>query len=146
MQSLFDKYGGFATFNKLTRLFYQKLLDSPQVAHYFSGVDIPTLAEHQTNFLATALGGPTIYQGTDLKTAHTGLMITSEDFTEVAELLEECLEELDVEPADIKTIIAIWEKHPNRRSLLFRKVSTTKWKEWIWPIQPHFEIRPVIED
>ncbi|NQZ05835.1 MAG: group 1 truncated hemoglobin [Algicola sp.] len=107
MQSLFDKYGGFATFNQLTRLFYQKLLDSPQVAHYFSGVDIPTLAEHQTNFLATALGGPTIYQGADLKTAHAGLMITNEDFTEVAELLEECLEELGVEPPDINTIINI---------------------------------------
>lgn len=107
MQSLFDKYGGFATLNQLTRLFYQKLLDSPQVAHYFSGIDIPTLAEHQTNFLATALGGPAVYTGTELKTAHVGLMITNEDFNEVAELLEECLEELDVEPADIKSIIAI---------------------------------------
>jgi hypothetical protein len=34
-------------------------------------------------------------------------MITDEDFTEVAELLEECLEELGVETPDIKTIIAI---------------------------------------
>jgi truncated hemoglobin YjbI len=66
MQSLFAKYGGFDTFNQLTRLFYQKILDSPQVAHYFSGVDIPTLAEHQTNFLATALSRPTLHKSTDL--------------------------------------------------------------------------------
>ncbi|MFT4927815.1 MAG: hemoglobin [Phenylobacterium sp.] len=107
METLFDKYGGFPTFHQLTRIFYQKLLDSPQVAHYFTNIDINALTKHQTNFLATALGGPSLYEGRDLTAAHQGLSINQQDFDEVVYSLEETLEELDVEEQDIKTILAI---------------------------------------
>ncbi|MFT5397021.1 MAG: hemoglobin [Gammaproteobacteria bacterium] len=107
MTTLFDKYGGIATFHQLTRIFYQKLLDSPQVAHYFDHIDVKALTDHQTNFLAAALGGPSIYTGRDLTTAHQGLSINQEDFDDVLYSLEEALEELNVEAEDIQTILAI---------------------------------------
>ena len=105
MATLFDKYGGLTTFHKITAMFYQKLLDSPQVSHFFIGIDIKLLTEHQVNFLASALGGPNIYEGRDIKKAHSHLKISQAHFDEVIMVLEETLEEEGVEPKDITTIV-----------------------------------------
>jgi hemoglobin len=105
MTTIFDKYGGISTFNRLTAIFYQKLLDSPQVSHYFEGINMKLLAEHQSNFLASAMGGPNIYEGRDIKAAHANLNITNEDFAEVILVLEETLEQMNVDSDDIITIV-----------------------------------------
>ena len=114
MSSLFEKYGGFATFSQLTKLFYRKLLDSPQVAHFFSHTDIALLTEHQTHFLVSALGGPKPDHQVDLKEAHHSLAIGNEDFNEVIELLEESLEEMSVEPDDIITILTLIQSYKDK--------------------------------
>jgi len=105
--TLFDKYGGFDTFSTIVSNFYKKILDSEQVEHYFRDIDLDRLMSHQTNFLAKALGGPDKYAGKDLALAHANMNISSEDFNEVAELLEEALEESGVKEEDIATILAV---------------------------------------
>jgi len=105
--TLFNKYGGFETFSKITSNFYKKVLDSPQVEHYFRDIDMDRLISHQTNFLAKALGGPDKFAGRDLALAHANMNISSEDFDEVVELLEEALEEAAVEDVDIVTILSV---------------------------------------
>ncbi len=111
METLFDKYAGYATFSKIITLFYRNLLDSPRVSHYFTNIDLDRLIEHQTNFLAQALGGPPMYNGKDLRIAHTGLGITGAEFNEVVSILEKTLKEMKVERADIITILAIVKEH-----------------------------------
>ena len=103
--TLYDKYGGFETFSAVVCNFYQKILDSDELAHYFENVNMEKLMSHQTNFITTALGGPERSSGIDLRKAHAPYKITIPHFMEVAELLEESLEEADVEPDDIATII-----------------------------------------
>ncbi|MEE8058896.1 MAG: group 1 truncated hemoglobin [Pseudomonadales bacterium] len=107
IETLFDKYGGFTTFSALVTNFYQKVLDSDQLAPYFEGVDMDSLMTHQTNFLAKALGGPDKYDGRDLVKAHARFNISLLNFQEVVELLEESLEEGGVESEDINTIISL---------------------------------------
>ena len=107
MNTLFEKYGGFATFSQLTSLFYQKILDTPDVAHFFEDIDIEKLIEHQTQFLVSALGGPPLQRNVDMKKAHHGLGIAEKDFIMVAEILEDSLVEMGVEAGDIETILSI---------------------------------------
>jgi len=104
--TLFNKYGGFETFSTIVSNFYKKVLDSEQIEHYFRDIDINRLISHQTNFLAKALGGPDKYEGKDLALAHSKMNISTEDFDEVVELLEEALEEAGVAAEDIVTILA----------------------------------------
>jgi len=104
--TLFSKYGGFETFSTIVSNFYKKVLDSEQIEHYFRDIDINRLISHQTNFLAKALGGPDKYEGKDLALAHAKMNISTEDFDEVVELLEEALEEAGVAAEDIVTILA----------------------------------------
>ncbi len=105
--TLFNKYGGIETFSSVVSNFYRKILDSEDLASFFTGVDIEALMNHQTNFIAKALGGPDEYAGRDLAVAHANMGITDENFTEVAELLAEALEEAGVESDDVATIVGV---------------------------------------
>ena len=107
MTTLYDKYGGFATVNKLVQTFYGKVAESEDLAPYFEGVDVQNLMDHQTKFFSEILGGPVNYTGRQLKSVHARIAITEEAFSEVADLLEETLEDMDVEEDDIETIMEI---------------------------------------
>ena len=107
MTTLYDKYGGFATVNKLVQTFYGKVAESEDLAPYFEGVDVQNLMDHQTKFFSEILGGPVNYTGRQLKSVHAKIAITEESFSEAADLLEETLEDLDVEEDDIETIMEI---------------------------------------
>lgn len=107
-ETLFDKYGGFSTFQNITRLFYRKLLDSSMLRHLFIDVDMERLIDHQARFLSRCLGGPKDkFQLVDLVKAHQHLQINNEMFKEVTELLEESLEDANVEADDIVTVMAL---------------------------------------
>jgi len=107
MTTLYDKYGGFSTVNKLVQSFYKKVGESEDLAPYFAGIDLQRLMDHQNKFFSEILGGPVEYTGAHLKDIHARLNITEDAFSEVAELLEETLEDMGVESADIKTIMEI---------------------------------------
>ena len=107
MTNLYDKYGGFATVSKLVQAFYGKVAESEELAPYFEGVDVQKLMDHQTKFFSSILGGPVEYTGGELKSVHAAMAITEEAFSEVADLLEETLEDMDVEEDDIETIMEI---------------------------------------
>lgn len=105
--SLFHKYGGFTSVGSIVLSFYEKVLDTDELQHYFDGIDMERLVRHQTDFLCMVLGGPASYSGRDLRSAHERLRIIEEDFYTVADLLEETLEEAGVEDDDIQTILEI---------------------------------------
>lgn len=109
MESLYEKYGGFATISAIVHDFYERVLDSEPLARFFVGVDMERLVEHQTAFFCKILSGPDNYTGRSLRGAHRGLGIDDQAFDEVATILGECLEDAGVEAADIATIGSVLE-------------------------------------
>lgn len=107
MTTLYDKYRGFATVNKLVQAFYSKVAESENLASYFEDIDMQKLMDHQTKFFSGILGGPVEYTGRQLKGVHARMGITEEAFSEIAELLEEALEDMNIEDADVETIMEI---------------------------------------
>jgi hemoglobin len=107
MTTLYEKYGGFATVNKLVQAFYRKIAESENLAPYFEGVDTQKLMDHQTKFFSDILGGPVKYTGPLLKVVHSKMGITDDAFSEVAELLAEVLEDMSIEGADVEIIMEI---------------------------------------
>jgi hemoglobin len=100
----FERCGGFATVRKVVSAFYDKVLDSPSLRRYFDGVDMRSLIDHQTKFIASVMGGPASYDDEQLRRAHARFAITKTDFLEVAALLREALEENGVDPADVEHV------------------------------------------
>ena len=102
-QSLYEKYG-FEVISDVVHDFYGRVLKSKIAAPYFEGYNVPRIIHHQTQFLCSLLGGPNQYEGRDLATAHAALQITEEVFGEVADLLDETLEDHGV-PDDERALI-----------------------------------------
>lgn len=106
-ESLYEKYGGFETVSKIVHAFYEEVLDSDVIGHRFADTDMKRQINHQTMFLCQVLGGPDNYKGRSLADSHYHLDISEAEFTEVATLLEECLEDAGMESGDVATVIGI---------------------------------------
>ena len=104
-QSLFQKYGGFASVSRVVLTFYDKALDSDQIGGFFEDVDMKRLVDHQTKFISSLLGGPASFANDRLEQLHSRFEISDLDMDEMAKLLAESLEEHGFEPADREAVI-----------------------------------------
>jgi hemoglobin len=106
-QTLFEKYGGFAAVSRIVHDFYDRIRESKSLARYFEHVEMSHLIRHQIAFLCKVMGGPDNYEGRALEKAHARLDISPEAFAEVAQLLQESVQDAGVEPADVATIMGV---------------------------------------
>jgi len=75
-QSIFLRYGGFASVSKVVSAFYDKAIESPLLSPYFENIDMPRLIDHQTKFFSSLMGGPASFSNARL----TCLRQASSDF------------------------------------------------------------------
>ena len=105
MASMFEKYGGFASVSRIVSTFYDRILESPQLAGYFENVDMRNLIDHQTKFIAQVMGGPASYTNEQLQRVHAAHRIDQAAFEEMALVLQETLEDHDLAPEDVRAIM-----------------------------------------
>ncbi|MGI5237799.1 group I truncated hemoglobin [Dactylosporangium sp. CA-139066] len=105
--SIYDSIGGAGAVQAAVELFYTRVLADPRLEHFFAGVDLQRLKSHQRAFIAAALGGPQLFDGRDMATAHAGLNITGDDFDAVVGHLAGTLAELGVPAEEIGRIAAV---------------------------------------
>lgn len=72
--SLFERLGGEAGIDAAVDLFYERVLGDGRLKPFFSGVDMAHQLKSMKAFLTTAFGGPAIYRGPDLRSAHQRLV------------------------------------------------------------------------
>lgn len=97
--SLYDEIGGLPAVAAAVDLFYEKVTADAALSGYFAGYPVGKLKGHQRAFFTTALGGPAVYRGKDMASAHAHLGITSDHFDRVVGHLVSTLTELGV-PSD----------------------------------------------
>jgi hemoglobin len=103
-ETIFERYGGFATVSRIVSSFYDNVLRSEMLEPYFEHVDMRRLIDHQTKFIAMLMGGPASFTEEHLARVHHRLDIDDVAFDEAAELLREALEDHDVDEGDIATV------------------------------------------
>lgn len=103
--SIFNRYGGFAAISRIVSDFYDRVLDSDQLAPYFAQTDMATQIDHQTKFFASMMGGPASYSDEHLEAVHARLHISDEAFNELATILAETLEDHDFDDTDVGTVV-----------------------------------------
>jgi len=114
MTSLYERIGGAAAVEQAVDIFYMRVLDDPSLAPFFAGVPMDMQAEKQKRFLTMAFGGPSAYDGQDLRAAHKHMPLTREHFASVAGHLAATLEELGVPSAlsdEVMTLVAGTRSH-----------------------------------
>ncbi len=98
--SHYERIGGAAAVKAAVELFYDKVLVDPELAGYFTDVNMPEQRRHLALMLAVVLGGPNEYAGRGLAEAHQPLDIPPAHYAKVCGHLTVTLTELGV-PADI---------------------------------------------
>lgn len=105
--TLFEKYGGVPTVSRIVSAFYREVLSRPTLQHYFDGIDMPRLIDHQVKFISHVMGQPaSVYEGRQLVDAHGAAGITGEAFAEVAQILQSTLEGAGMETRDIESVMS----------------------------------------
>ncbi|OWU68043.1 group I truncated hemoglobin [Marinibacterium profundimaris] len=115
--SLFTRYGGISGLRSVIMMFYDAVLDSEVIGHFFDDVDMGRLIDHQTRFFAMLMGGPADFSNDRLARAHAHLDLTHAHFDEVRRLLAETLDAAGFAPADRDIVMAEVEA---RRSVIVR--------------------------
>jgi hemoglobin len=109
---LYTRLGGYDALVAVTQDFITGLATDPTLAKFFTGLNDTSKARvesHVIDFLCKATGGPCIYTGQDMKTAHTGLHITDADWNVSAAHLTETLNKFKVpakEQAEVMSAIS----------------------------------------
>ncbi len=82
-KSLYQRLGGYDAIAAVTDDIIQRFVADPQIKPFFVGLNDEhkkRVRQHLVDFLCQATGGPCAYTGRDMKTAHTGLHITEEQW------------------------------------------------------------------
>jgi hemoglobin len=128
--TLFDRVGGEAGLSNIVADFVPRVLADPRVnwarkdvkrTRWFSRdrgdtvlwdptpEKIETLKKHIVQFLAVATGGPSQYDGKELKPAHAGMQISNPEFDAAIGDLKASLDKLAVANKEQKELLAIVE-------------------------------------
>jgi len=107
--SLYHRLGGYDALAAVTDDFIGRLAADPQLKRFFIGLSTDSqkkLRQHVVDFLCIATGGPCVYTGRDLKTAHTGLGITEDDWSIAVKHLVATLDKFKVPEKEKNEVLA----------------------------------------
>ena len=121
--NLYEKLGKEEGWYEVLYQLYCELIDHPEIAHHFIGVDIERLSQLQTQYLCMVFGSPKPFLGRNLKTVHKHLGITPFQFKVVVDRIEKILKNKGVERADINQVVKVFKAH--------RGVIVTQKRSWI---------------
>lgn len=108
-KSLYQRLGGYDALAAVTDDFIGRLASDDQLKRFFVGhnkAGITRIRQHVIDFLCVATGGPCAYTGQDMKTAHTGLGITEEDWNASVRDLNATLDKFHVPPQEKSEVLA----------------------------------------
>lgn len=79
-RSDYELLGGAEPVRQVVGRLYELIQADPELAPYFTDIDMAKLRRHQALLISQVLGGPAEYQGRSLREAHEGLNITKDHF------------------------------------------------------------------
>ena len=97
--TLYKRLGGYDAIAAVTDDFLSKLAGDPQLGRFFGGHSSDSVKRIRQNIvdqLCAATGGPCVYMGRDMKTAHAGLKISEKDWDTSVKYLVATLDKFNV--------------------------------------------------
>jgi len=103
--SIFQQIGGTPAVEATVEALYVRVLADPLLQPFYAKTNLDWLKKSQVRFFTTALGGPQIYKGADMKSVHEKLPIEEKHFGRVAQHLSDALKALKVPPQLVAQIM-----------------------------------------
>lgn len=99
MPSLYKRLGGYDAIAAVVDEFIGRLVADPELSRFFTGMSADSkarLRQLAVDQLCAATGGPCLYLGRDMKTAHQGAGITEKDWNRTVEHLVAAMDKYKV--------------------------------------------------
>lgn len=107
--SLYERLGGETNVRKIVNDVLDKNANNPLIGYYFEKIDMDNLKRLVFEFFSMGTGGPHSYTGRDMKSAHTGLKITEEEWDSGTEDTIWALDNNGISPETRNEVINILE-------------------------------------
>ncbi len=112
-KSLYQRLGGYDAIAAVVDDFIGKLVSDKKLGRFFTGLSNDSkkkVRQLVVDQICAATGGPCVYIGRDMKTAHEGLGITEEDWTITVNHLIATLDKFKVPQKEKDELIGILAK------------------------------------
>lgn len=109
-KSLYKRLGGYDAIAAVIDEFIKRMDGDPKMKRFLAGLSQDSagkLRQHIVDQVCAAAGGPCIYTGRDMKTAHKGMGISEDDWNTAAGHLVAALDAFSVPEAEKKDLLAI---------------------------------------
>ena len=104
IDTLYAKYGNRIS-SGVAEYLYDRILKDQDLSRFFENVDVDGLTEHMGDMLCMITGGPDLYKGRDIKSAHAPFKIDNDAFMTVVGHLILAFDDAGIEKEDGQLII-----------------------------------------
>ena len=106
-RTLYERLGGVRAIYVVVDDFVGRITTDTRINRFFKDSNLPLIREQLTQLVCQASSGPCTYLGADMKTAHSGMGISTADFDAVAENLTASLDKFNVAPREKSELLAV---------------------------------------
>lgn len=106
-ESLFDRLGGSDAIRKISSDLVDNHMSNAKISARFAGSDVDNLKKVAGDFFITGAGGPAVYSGADMITAHKHMNISGEEFLAVLDDAVGALEKNNVGQREKEEVLFI---------------------------------------
>lgn len=107
MATLYERLGGTEGITKIASDLVDIHIANPRIAPRFAGSDASQLKHRAATFFIAGSGGPNVYEGKDMLSAHKGMNIDAEEFNAVLDDALEALEKNNVGQREKEEVLYI---------------------------------------
>lgn len=104
--ALYRALGEKPGITRLVQDFATRLLADTRMKPFFAQANAKRLTEQLVDQFCAVSGGPCVYKGADMKTAHANLDITKGDFNALVEVLQQSMDAQGIAFADQNRLLA----------------------------------------
>ena len=106
-KSLYERLGGKDAIVAVVDDFVGNVAADNRINHFFGKTDIPRLKKNLVDQICQATGGPCVYTGRDMVTAHSGMGVSNADFDALVGDLVKTLDKFKVPEKEKGELLAI---------------------------------------
>ena len=110
-KTLYLRLGGYDVIAAIVDEFLQTTAADPRMARFGSAMNLERRKRNRQltlDYICAVTGGPVLYLGQDMKTAHAGLGITKHEWQIAMEQVERALAKFKVQERESKELISLF--------------------------------------
>ena len=111
-KALYLRLGGYDVIAAIVDEFLQAVAEDARMARFGSAMNLERRRRNRQltlDYVSAVTGGPTLYLGQDMKTAHAGLGISGEEWKIAMDYVDRALAKFRVPERESKEFIAVFE-------------------------------------